>query len=141
MPTLATLRAALRLDLNDPAGATARWSDSDLDRAITRAVAAYSEALPHVQSTTATTTSGSRVLPVTGLGAGVTVLSVEWPLPASGARGVAGRPPWRHDPEVGTVTVVGPEWRARAQAHLDRFDRDLKRLATARARSTRARVR
>ena len=212
MPTLATLRAALRLDLNDPAGATARWSDSDLDRAITRAVAAYSEALPHVQSTTATTTSGSRVLPVTGLGAGVTVLSVEWPLPASGARGVAGRPPWRHDPEVGTITVVGPtvpagepariawsttheitettstipegdaaaiatgaagfacmawstgtadnfrytdgegatsvddtaagpEWRARAQAHLDRFDRDLKRLSTARARSTRARVR
>ena len=212
MPTLATLRAALRLDLNDPAGATARWSDTDLDRAITRAVATYSEALPHVQSTTATTTSGSRVLPVTGLGAGVTVLSVEWPLPASDARGVAGRPPWRHDPEVGTITVVGPsvpagepariewsttheitettstipegdaaaivtgaagyacmawststadnfrytdgegatsvddtaagpEWRARAQAHLDRFDRDLKRLATVRARSTRARVR
>ena len=38
-------------------------------------------------------------------------------------------------------TAAGPEWRARAQAHLDRFDRDLKRLATARARSTRARLR
>lgn len=212
MPTLATLRAALRLDLNDPAGATARWSDTDLDRAITRAVSAYSEALPHVQSTTVTTISGSRVIPVAGLDATATILSVEWPLPAAGAQGVPGRPPWRHDPEVGTVTVVGPgvpagetarvewstahvisetastipegdaaviatgaaghacmawstgtadnfrytdgegattvddtaagpEWRARAQAHLDRFDRDLKRLATARARSTRARVR
>jgi hypothetical protein len=212
IPTLATLRNALRLDLNDPAGATARWSDADLDRAIGRAVAAYSEALPRVQSTTVTTTAGSRVLPITGLGATVAILGVEWPVPVSGTRGVAGRPPWRHDLEVGTVTVVGPgvpageaariewstphevteasgtipegdaailatgaagyaclawstgtadnfryvdgegattvddtaagpEWRARAQAQLDRFDRDVKRLATSRARSTRARVR
>jgi hypothetical protein len=212
VPTLATLRTALRLDLNDPAGATARWSDADLDRAIVRAVAAYSGALPHVQSSLITTTSGSRVMPITGLGPTVTVLSVEWPLPASGEGGVPGRPPWRHDPEVGTITVVGPgvpagqmarvewstlheitettstipdgdatmiatgaagyacmawstgtadnfrytdgegatsvddtaagpEWRARAQAHLDRFEREVKRLATARTRSSRARVR
>lgn len=212
MPTLATLRAALRVDLNDPAGATARWTDADLDRAIARAVAAYTELLPHLQSSTVPTTTGSRVIPVAGLGATVTILGVEWPIPAPGERGLPGRPPWRHDPEVGTVTVVGPdvpagetarvewstahvisetastipegdaaviatgaagfacmawstgtadnfryadgegattvddtaagpEWRARAQAQLDRFDRDLKRLATARARSTRARVR
>lgn len=212
MPTMATLRAALRLDLNDPAGTTARWSDADLDRAIVRAVAVYSESLPHVQSQVATTTSGSRVVPITGLGPSVTVLGVEWPLPTPGERGVPGRPPWRHDPELGTITVVGPgvpagqmarvewstphevtettgtitdgdattiaigaagyaclawstgtadnfrytdgegatsvddtaagpEWRARAQAHLDRFDREVKRLATARARGSRARVR
>jgi len=212
VPTLATLRAGLRLDLNDPAGATARWTDADLDRAIGRAVAAYTESLPHVQSSTVATTAGSRVIPITGLGAIATILGVEWPIPAPGEGGIPGRPPWRHDPEVGTITVVGPsvpagetariewstphvvtetvgtipegdaaviaigaaghacmawstgtadnfryadnegattvddtaagpEWRARAQAHLDRFDRDLKRLTTARARSTRARVR
>ena len=212
MPTLATLRTALRLDLNDPVGATARWSDADLDHAIRRAIATYSEALPHTQSTTVITTAGNRVLPVTGLSATATVLSVEWPSPAPGVPGVAGRPPWRHDPEVGTVTVVGPsvpageaarvewsipheitettstipeadaaviatgaagyacmawstgtadnfryadgegattvddtaagpEWRARAHGLLNRFDHEVKRLATSRARSTRARVR
>ena len=211
MVTFASLRTALRLDLNDPAGASVRWTDADLDRAITRAVAAYAEVLPRLQFATVTTTAGSRAIPVSGLGATATILGVEWPVPAPGIRGVAGRPPWRHDPDTGTVTVVGPdvpageaarvewstphevtestgtipdgdaalvttgaagfacmawstatadnfryadgegattvddtaagpEWRARAQAHLDRFDRDMKRMATARARGTRARV-
>src|SRR6266542_2334624 len=39
MGTLPDFRTALRLDLNDPAAAAQRFSDSDLDRAITRAAA------------------------------------------------------------------------------------------------------
>lgn len=39
---LADIKGALRLDLFDPAGDEARWSDLDLERAIARAVARYS---------------------------------------------------------------------------------------------------
>ena len=65
MSTLTTFRAALRLDLNDPVGTSARWTDADLDRAISRAVSAYAEILPRVQSVVLTTTAGSRIVPVT----------------------------------------------------------------------------
>lgn len=108
MSTLTTFRAALRLDLNDPVGTSARWTDADLDRAISRAVFAYAEILPRVQSVVLTTTAGSRIVPVTSLGTITTILSVEWPVPLAGVTGEAPRPPWRHDEEAGSVTLVGP---------------------------------
>ena len=48
MATLTTLRADLRLDLNDPTGAHERFANADLDRAITRALTEFSRALPYV---------------------------------------------------------------------------------------------
>ncbi len=46
MGTLVDFRAWLRLDLNDPAGASQRFADGDLDRAVTRAVAELTAAWP-----------------------------------------------------------------------------------------------
>lgn len=211
MTTLVTLRSALRGDLNDPTGATPRWTDADLDRAIARAVAAYTEAIPRVQSVAFATTPGSRIVSLTTLGTITTILGVEWPIPVAGTTGIVARPPWRHDVEANAITLVGssvptgdlirltwsgphivdtstctvadadealvllgasgyaclaygtaasdnfrytdgeagamvddttigPEWRARATGLLERFDRDLKRIAGLRARSVRARI-
>ena len=66
MATLTTLRADLRLDLNDPSGAQERFADADLDRAITRALTELSRALPYVQEATLRTTAGSRRVDLSG---------------------------------------------------------------------------
>jgi hypothetical protein len=51
MGTLADFRAALRLDLNDPTSPSQRFSDTDLNRAVTRAVAELSIASPRLTDT------------------------------------------------------------------------------------------
>jgi hypothetical protein len=77
--TLATFRAWLRLDLNDPAGSSPRFADADLDRAIDRAVAEYSRAAPRLRDQTLATAAGSRVLSLAGLAGLRDVEEVEWP--------------------------------------------------------------
>lgn len=79
MATLTTLRAALRLDLNDPTGAQERFADADLDRAITRALIKLSRALPDVQEATLRTTARSRRVDLSGLSGLWDVEAVEWP--------------------------------------------------------------
>lgn len=81
MPTtLATFRSWLRLDLNDPAGSDQRFSDADLDRALERAVAEYSRAVPRVQDAILTTTVGSRDVSLATLSGLWAALEVEWPV-------------------------------------------------------------
>jgi hypothetical protein len=46
MTTLADFRARLRVDLHDADAANYRWTDAELDRALTRAVRRYSHAWP-----------------------------------------------------------------------------------------------
>ncbi len=79
MATLTTLRADLRLDLNDPTGAQERFADADLDRAIARAVTELSRALPYVQEATLRTAAGSRRVDLSGLSGLWDVEAVEWP--------------------------------------------------------------
>lgn len=45
---LSDIESAVRLDLFDPAGADQRWSNADLDRAIDRAVALYTQYAPNI---------------------------------------------------------------------------------------------
>ena len=64
MGTLPDFRAALRLDLNDPAGASQRFADADLTRAVTRAVAELSLASPRLTDTELLLASTSRTIPL-----------------------------------------------------------------------------
>jgi hypothetical protein len=102
--TLMTYRAWLRLDLSDPAGAAQRFGDADLDRALERAVAEYSQAWPRVREQTLATTAGSRELDLTSLEGLVAVEAVEWP--------VGRQPPaqveWRLAPDRQTLTLLTP---------------------------------
>ena len=79
MATLTTLRADLRLDLNDPTGAQERFTDADLDRAIARSLVELSRVLPYVQAATLRTAAGSRRVDLSGLAGLWDVEAVEWP--------------------------------------------------------------
>ncbi len=79
MATLTTLRADLRLDLNDPTGAHERFANANLDRAITRALTELSRALPYVQDATLRTVADSRCVDLSGLTGLWDVEAVEWP--------------------------------------------------------------
>ncbi len=87
MGTLIDFRGWLRLDLNDPAGASQRFADADLDRAVARAVAELSLVAPRATDTEHVVTSSSRVLDLSGAPyAGlVDVLEVEQPYGAGGS--------------------------------------------------------
>ncbi len=80
MTTLADYRAQLRLDLCDPVGASQRFADADLDRAIQRALAEYQLAAPRPASAQLTTTPGSRELSLAALPDMLEVWTVEWPV-------------------------------------------------------------
>lgn len=82
LTTLADYRAQLRLDLFDPAGASQRFADADLDRAIQRALAEYQLAAPRAAGVQLTTTPGSRELSLAGLPDLLEVWTVEWPVGA-----------------------------------------------------------
>lgn len=108
MATLVTLRARMRLALNDPAGASQRFADGDLDEALRRAVDEYGAVVPNVRRELLVTTAGSRTVSLAGLSAVATgVLEVRFPWPASGAVDVPGNEPWRHDAYLNAVVVVG----------------------------------
>ncbi|HET7767704.1 MAG TPA: hypothetical protein VFN74_02945 [Chloroflexota bacterium] len=64
---LAEHRAALRLDLNDPAGAAQRFADADLTRAITRAVSELTLAHPRLTDTEVVLASATRTIPLPAL--------------------------------------------------------------------------
>lgn len=77
--TLASFRAWLRLDLNDPAGASQRFADADLDRAVERAVVEFSRAVPRVRDAVLATVASSRDVTLVTLVGLWAVLEVEWP--------------------------------------------------------------
>ena len=106
MATLTTLRADLRLDLNDPTGAQERFADADLDRAIARSLAELSRVLPYVQAATLRTAVGSRRVDLSGLAGLWDVEAVEWPTGAHPRR-------WRRfelapDKQSVTLLVTAP---------------------------------
>ena len=87
MGTLVEFRAWLRVDLNDPAGASQRFSDGDLNRAVTRAVAEVSLVWPRVVDTEVVLGSASRVVPLaSGSFPGLMeVDEIEWPYGLNGS--------------------------------------------------------
>lgn len=79
MATLTTFRDSLRLDLNDPAGASQRFADADLNRHIGLAQQEYQSVLPRLRESTLLTVSGSRDISLSTLTGVWSVLEVEWP--------------------------------------------------------------
>lgn len=76
---LGDYRSKLRLDLFDPAGASQRFADADLNRAIEAAQRAYEKSLGRLRTTTLSTVATSRDVAITSLTDIQTVLRVEWP--------------------------------------------------------------
>ena len=64
VPTLADALSRLRQDVFDQAGGIPRWADSDLQRAVDRAVDRYSFISPFIQTTIVPAVAGSRLYTV-----------------------------------------------------------------------------
>ena len=80
MTTLATIRTRVRQDLHDTDAANYRWTDSELDRHIQRALDETSRSIPREASATLNTTPGSRDLSLTSLSGLIDVEAVEYPV-------------------------------------------------------------
>ena len=80
MTTLSNIRTRVRQDLHDTDAANYRWSDSELDRHIQRALDETSRAIPQEASATLNTTPGSRDLSIAALGGLIEVEAVEFPV-------------------------------------------------------------
>ena len=82
MTTLSDIRDRVRSDLRDLDADAARWSDAELDRHISRALADVSLAAPAEATTTVATTPGSRELTTSVLPNFLELESVELPADA-----------------------------------------------------------
>jgi hypothetical protein len=105
MGTLTEFREWLRLDLNDPAGAGQRFRDADLNRAVERAVAELSLALPKVSETVLLPPAATRhvPLPAASFPGLLDVVEVEYPYD------VAGDGPWTPEAERRPAFRVSPD--------------------------------
>ncbi|MEX0785926.1 MAG: hypothetical protein WD939_04760 [Dehalococcoidia bacterium] len=79
MSNLATLRAAIRIDLQDEDSSNERWPDATLDRHVKRALRDFSFVSPLEQKSTLQTESSSRDIDVSGLTPRIRVVAVEYP--------------------------------------------------------------
>ncbi|MEO6396929.1 MAG: hypothetical protein ABIP13_00525 [Tepidiformaceae bacterium] len=80
MTTLTDIRTRVRQDLKDSDAANYRWSDSELNRHIQRALDETSRAIPLETSATLMTTPGSRSLSLASLSGLIAVEAVEYPV-------------------------------------------------------------
>jgi len=79
MSNLATIRAAVRIDLQDEDASNERWTDATLDRHVQRAVLEYSQVSPLEQKSTLTTVLNSRDVDVSTLSPRVRIVAAEYP--------------------------------------------------------------
>ncbi len=79
MTTLSAIRDRVRSDLRDLDTDAARWSDAELTRHLTRALADVSLAAPLEGTTTIATTAGSREISTSVLPGFLELASVEYP--------------------------------------------------------------
>lgn len=79
MTTLADIRTRVRKDLHDTDSSAERWSDSQLDRHIERALHDVDRHVPQEKSATLATTDGSRDLSLASLTGLIDVEAVEYP--------------------------------------------------------------
>ena len=80
MTTIADIRARLRKDLHDTDAANYRWTDSQLDRHIERAIDELSLAIPLEKTVIIATTDGSRDISLASLTDLIEIESVEYPV-------------------------------------------------------------
>ncbi|MBA4179485.1 MAG: hypothetical protein C0506_02755 [Anaerolinea sp.] len=80
MTTLADLRTRIRKDLHDTDSANYRWTDSQLDRHIQRALDETSRAMPNESAVTMTATAGSRDLSLASIMGLMDVEAAEFPV-------------------------------------------------------------
>ncbi len=80
MATLTTIKTAVRRDLKDEDNSNYRWQDTEIERAIARAVAELSRYVPREMKATIATTDGSREIAMTTLTDRVSVDRIEFPI-------------------------------------------------------------
>ena len=103
---LAEYRAALRLDLNDPAGAAQRFSDPDLNRAVARAIADLTLVAPRITETLlSAAASRTQSLPGGTFPGLLDVDGVEYPIDQYPQRWL----PFRVSPDLTSVYLVTPD--------------------------------
>jgi hypothetical protein len=74
------MRALVRRDLHDEDNTNYRWTDTEIDRHITRALKDFSNALPLEQKAALATTAGSREISLASLTNRVIIERVEYPV-------------------------------------------------------------
>jgi hypothetical protein len=74
-----TMRTLVRRDIKDEDNSSYRWQDSEIDRAIQRAVVELSRYVPREVKSTIATTDGSREIDITAFSERVSVDRVEFP--------------------------------------------------------------
>ena len=79
MSNLATIRATVRIDLQDEDASNERWTDAALNRHIQRALLEYSQVSPLEQKSTLTTVLNSRDVDVSTLTPRVRIVAAEYP--------------------------------------------------------------
>jgi len=77
---LSTMRTLVRRDLKDEDNSNYRWPDTEIDRAIARAIAELSRYAPREMKSTIATVDGSREIALTTLTDRVSVDRVEFPV-------------------------------------------------------------
>jgi hypothetical protein len=81
MTPLTDFRALVRRDLRDEDALAYRWTDNEIDRAMSRALEEYSLASPRQQKTTKATTAGSRIISLSsGFTDLIKIYRVEFPI-------------------------------------------------------------
>lgn len=78
--TLSAMRTLVRRDLKDEDSANYRWTDNEIDRAISRALYELSRYAPREMKSTIATTSGNRDIDISTLTDRVSVDRVEFPI-------------------------------------------------------------
>jgi hypothetical protein len=79
MTTLADIRTRVRKDLHDIDSGAYRWTDSEIDRHIGRALDELSLAIPQEKSSTVATTAGSRDVSLASISGVIDVEAIEFP--------------------------------------------------------------
>ena len=79
MSNLATIRATVRIDLQDEDASNERWTDATLNRHIQRTLLEYSQVSPLEQKSTLTTVLNSRDVDVSTLTPRVRIVAAEYP--------------------------------------------------------------
>ena len=77
---LTEMKTIVRRDLHDEDSENYRWTDTELERHIARAVKEYSGAFPYEQKAIKATTAGSRDIDISTITARVSVEAVEYPV-------------------------------------------------------------